>query len=60
MAYDCEFEELVEAINVVAEGGFHLCPQISSLLINEFKLGRPAANDQNWGVLTERERTILI
>ncbi len=60
LAYDCEFEELVEAIEVVAEGGFHLCPKISSLLINEFKLGSPTSNDRDWAVLTDRERSILL
>jgi DNA-binding NarL/FixJ family response regulator len=60
LSYDCEFEELVEAIHVVAEGGFHLCPKISNLLINEFKLARPKSANNDWSALTERERSILL
>jgi DNA-binding NarL/FixJ family response regulator len=60
LSYDCEFEELVEAINVVAMGGFHICPQISTMLINEFKMIRPKSSDDEWPSLTERERSILL
>lgn len=60
LTYDCELEELVEAIHVVAEGGFHLCPKISNLLINEFKMGNPASAEKKWAALNDREKTILL
>lgn len=56
---DSAFEELVQAIETVAQGRTYLSPQIASTVVTEFK--RTAKNDDGsvFAVLTAREREVL-
>lgn len=56
---DCDVEELMEAIDVVYDGGMHLCPKTSSLLIDEFQRPQSDQPEQSWMDLTYREKEVL-
>jgi DNA-binding NarL/FixJ family response regulator len=56
---ECEFGELVRAINVVIGGMHYLCPQAASSFINETKNSRSNLISKEGSVLTKRERQVL-
>jgi DNA-binding NarL/FixJ family response regulator len=59
LAKDCDIDELMEAIDVVYDGGMHLCPRTSSLLIDEFTHPQTQEKEQAWSDLTYREKEVL-
>jgi two-component system, NarL family, response regulator NreC len=56
---ECEFSELVQAINAVVKGMEYLCPQIASLFIKGFRYTKSKSNHVGDPSLTKREREIL-
>jgi two-component system invasion response regulator UvrY len=56
---DCDIDELMEAIDVVYDGGMHLCPRTASLLVDEFQRPQGEDQDQSWLDLTYREKEVL-
>jgi DNA-binding NarL/FixJ family response regulator len=55
----CSFEELVNAIRVVAAGKKYLSPDISGLVIEESISPPPTSDSSVFSILTMREREVL-
>jgi len=53
------FDELVRAINTVAQGGHYLSPQITDILVEDYVSGRQPPKDSGITGLTTRECCIL-
>ena len=56
---DCLFDELVEAIRIVYEGGTYLSPGIVSVIVNDYVNRLTGASGLPLEALTEREREVL-
>ena len=56
---ECLFDELVEAIRVVAGGGTYLSPRISGVIVDDYVRRLSAADDSPLAALTTREREVL-
>ena len=56
---ECEFSELVQAINAVVKDMHYLCPQVASLFIKGIKHTKSISNHVEDSILTKRECEIL-
>lgn len=56
---DCEFEELVRAIETVFSNRTYLSPEIADILVENFVRKSPSAESSASSVLTSREREVL-
>ena len=56
---DCEFDELIEAIRMVAEGQTYVSPSISEVVVEDYVRGSPKEEADAFSVLTQREREVL-
>lgn len=52
---DCPFDELIQAIRIVAEGGVYLTPEISKIVVDDFIFNRP----KEPSTLSPRETQVL-
>ncbi len=55
----CSFEELTNAIHIVAAGKKYLSPEISDIVIEESLSPSPARDSSVSSILTKREREVL-
>lgn len=55
----CSFEELANAIHVVATGKKYISPEISSIVIDEYLISPSARGSSDSSELTMREREVL-
>ena len=55
----CSFEELVNAIRVVAAGKKYLSPEITGIVIKEYISPSPTSDSSIFSILTTREREVL-
>jgi len=56
---DCEFEELVRAIETVVSHRTYLSPEIADILVENFVRKSPRSESSASSVLTSREREVL-
>lgn len=56
---DCEFDELVNAIRVVAAGKTYISPSISDMVVENYLRDSSQRKDSAFSVLTNREREVL-
>lgn len=56
---DCAFEELENAIRVVAAGGYYLSPKIDGSVMKNYLQGKTGDDKTVFSVLTGREREVL-
>ena len=56
---DCEFDELVQTIRLIAEGQTYISPSISQIVVESYMRGSPEDKDSAFSVLTQREREVL-
>jgi len=56
---DCEFEELVRAIETVVSNRTYLSPEIADILVENFVRKTPRSESSTSSVLTSREREVL-
>ena len=56
---DCEFEELVRAIETVVTNRTYLSPEIAGILVENFVRKSPLSESSASSVLTSREREVL-
>ena len=56
---DCEFEELVRAIETVVSNRTYLSPEIADILVENFVRKSPLPESSTSSILTPREREIL-
>jgi DNA-binding NarL/FixJ family response regulator len=56
---DCEFEELVRAIETVVTHRTYLSPEIADILVENFVRQSPVSESSASSVLTSREREVL-
>jgi two-component system response regulator NreC len=56
---DCEFEELVQTIRLIAEGQTYISPSISQIVVENYAHRTPEERDNAFSVLTQREREVL-
>jgi DNA-binding NarL/FixJ family response regulator len=56
---DCLFDELVQAIQAVADGGGYLSPQITGVVIGDYVKRVVTTADSSFKALTGREREVL-
>jgi DNA-binding NarL/FixJ family response regulator len=56
---DCLFDELVEAIKTVLNGGIYLSPKITGVVIDDYVKRLSTQYQPDGPVLTEREREVL-
>ena len=56
---DCEFEELVRAIETVVTHRTYLSPEIADILVENFVRTSPVSESSASSVLTSREREVL-
>jgi DNA-binding NarL/FixJ family response regulator len=56
---DCEFEELVRAIETVVTNRTYLSPEIADILVENFVRKSPLSESSVSSVLTSREREVL-
>ena len=56
---DCEFEELVRAIETVVSNRTYLSPEIAGILVENFVRKSPLSESSASSVLTSREREVL-
>lgn len=56
---DCAFEELLQALRIVAEGQFYLSPTITGIVIQDFVEDVQARDHSAFTLLTAREREVL-
>ena len=56
---DCEFEELVRAIETVVSNRTYLSPEIADILVENFVRKSPSEESSASSVLTSREREVL-
>ena len=56
---DCEFEELVRAIETVVTNRTYLSPEIADILVENFVRKSPRSESSTSSVLTSREREVL-
>jgi two-component system response regulator NreC len=56
---ECTFDELVDAIRTVMDGGVYLSPKVASVVVSDYVQRSAGATETPLGSLTEREREIL-
>lgn len=56
---DCEFDELIGAIRMVAEGQTYVSPSISEVVVEDYVRGSLKEEADAFSVLTQREREVL-
>jgi len=56
---DCEFEELVRAIETVVSNRTYLSPEIADILVENFVRKSPLSESSASSILTSREREVL-
>lgn len=56
---DCEFDELIKAIRIVANGKTYLSPSISDVVIDNFVRTDEEETSSAFSALTQRERQVL-
>jgi two-component system response regulator NreC len=56
---DCEFDELVQTIRLIAEGQTYISPSISRIVVENYLHKAPEEKDNAFAVLTQREREVL-
>ena len=56
---DCEFDELVQTIRLIAEGQTYISPSISQIVVESYMRSSPDDKDSAFSVLTQREREVL-
>ena len=56
---DCEFDELVNAIRVVAANKTYISPSITDVVVENYVRNFPQKKDSAFSVLTRREREVL-
>ena len=56
---DCEFEELVRAIETIVSNRTYLSPEIADILVENFVRKSPSEESSASSVLTSREREVL-
>jgi DNA-binding NarL/FixJ family response regulator len=56
---NCDFEELADAVRVVAEGKTHISPSISDVVVQNYVHRSTEEDDSAFSVLTRREREVL-
>ena len=56
---DCEFEELVRAIETVVSNRTYLSPEITDILVENFVRKSPLSESSASSILTPREREVL-
>jgi len=57
---DCEFDELVQTIRLIAEGQTYISPSISRIVVENYAHSRtPEEKESAFSVLTQREREVL-
>jgi two-component system response regulator NreC len=56
---DCEFDELVQTIRLIAEGQTYISPSISQIVVENYAHKTPEERDNAFSVLTQREREVL-
>jgi two-component system, NarL family, response regulator NreC len=57
---DCEFDELVQTIRLIAEGQTYISPSISRIVVENYAHGgTPEEKESAFSVLTQREREVL-
>lgn len=56
---DCEFDELVNAVRIVAANKTYISPSISDVVVESYVRNFPEKKDSAFSVLTKREREVL-
>ncbi len=56
---ECLFDELVQAIRVVHDGGHYLSPRITGVIVDEYVQKRQQQNQSRLASLTAREKEVL-
>ena len=56
---ECTFDELVEAIRAVIDGGVYLSSKVASILVNDYVQRLTKITESPLETLTEREREVL-
>lgn len=56
---DCEFDELLEAIQAVMDGKTYLSPSITGIVVDNYVRTSPETQSSAFSVLTPREREVL-
>jgi two-component system response regulator NreC len=57
---DCEFDELVQTIRLIADGQTYISPSISRIIVENYARGStPEERENAFSVLTQREREVL-
>ncbi len=56
---ECTFDELVEAIRTVIDGGVYLSPKVAGVLVNDYVQRLTRITESPLETLTEREREVL-
>ncbi len=56
---DCEFDELVQTIRLIAEGQTYISPSISRVVVENYMRDAPEEKESAFSVLTQREREVL-
>ena len=56
---DCEFDELVQTIRLIADGQTYISPSISRIIVENYARSTPEERENAFSVLTQREREVL-
>jgi DNA-binding NarL/FixJ family response regulator len=56
---DCEFEELIDAIQAVVHGKMYLSPSITDVVVDNYIGTPPGSQSSAFSVLTPREREVI-
>jgi len=56
---ECTFDELVDAIRTVIDGGVYLSPKVASVVVSDYVQHSAGATESPLETLTEREREVL-
>ena len=56
---DCEFDELVTTIRLIAQGQTYISPSISQIVVENYLNSSPEEPENAFSVLTQREREVL-
>lgn len=56
---DCEFDELIQTIRLIAEGQTYISPTISRVVVENCMHDAPGEKGSAFSVLTQREREVL-
>jgi two-component system response regulator NreC len=56
---DCEFDELVNAIRLVADNKTYISPAISDVVVENYMRQTPGSDNSAFSILSKREREVL-